>query len=498
MRSYQELLEISGYQQRPREFDSLLRMLDAELRLITPTDPKGFESAADSANGSEAPHSERYYHLTHDYLVPSLREWLTRKQKETRRGRAELLLAERAAMWNAHPNSRSLPSFLEWLIILLFTSHRFRFQESANRSVFHAATRHYVSRMFLGMILIGLLVLGVRWQTNRSRARSLVDSLVHARTQDVPTIVGEMGPLRSWVDPLLRERLASTEPATPAHLHAAMALLPVDGAEEATVFEGLLTAVPKDVAAIRDVLTSGRDRDKIVKQLWNEVSESKNVAGRRFRAGVALASLDPPKADGTSGNWQKVSDFVARQLIAELAADTTSVDSWIELLLPVRAVLYPDLRAILVDAKRPEIDRHMAATVLGEFVADDAGKVTDLMLIAAPDQYALLLPKLHRLGDPAKEALIVAFNASIPPAGNADQRRGPVKRRRHAAVGLLEFGPTEPLVTVLATTSDPDLCTYAEDRVSRLAVRPDLVLQLVPGAGTSLRVARALPGRHVA
>ena len=29
---------------------------------------------------------QKYYQLTHDYLVPSLREWLTRKQKETRRG----------------------------------------------------------------------------------------------------------------------------------------------------------------------------------------------------------------------------------------------------------------------------------------------------------------------------------------------------------------------------------------------------------------------------
>ncbi len=33
------------------------------------------------------------YQLTHDYLVPPLRQWLFRKQRETRRGRAELRLA---------------------------------------------------------------------------------------------------------------------------------------------------------------------------------------------------------------------------------------------------------------------------------------------------------------------------------------------------------------------------------------------------------------------
>jgi eukaryotic-like serine/threonine-protein kinase len=496
MRSYHELLEISGYQQRPRDFDSLLRMLDAELRLITPTDPKGFESAAAPVSGSETPHSERYYHLTHDYLVPSLRDWLTRKQKETRRGRAELLLAERAAMWSARPSSRSLPSFLEWLSILCFTTHRSRVQENANRKVLQAASRHYLGRICLGAAAMALFAVVFRWQSNRSRARGMVDSLFRARAQGVPTIVAEMAPVRAWVDPLLRERLAASEPSTPGHLYAAMALLPVDRAQEDTVFEGLLTAPPKDVAAILEVLTSGGDRDKIVKRLWNEASGPKNAPGRRFRAGAALASLDPPKPVESSGNWHKVSDFLARQLIAELAAETASVDSWIELLLPVRTPLYPDLRAIFVDSNRPAIDRHMAATVLGEFASDNAGQLVDLMLVAEPDQYAILLPKLHHLGDPAREALIAAFNAPIPTDGNADQRRQPVKRRANAAVALLEFGLVEPLVAVLSKTSDPDLCTYAEDRVSRLAARPDLLLQSVGAAGTGLRASlvRCLAG----
>ena len=41
MRSRQELIEASGYANRPRDFDDLLRILDPELRLITPTDPEG-------------------------------------------------------------------------------------------------------------------------------------------------------------------------------------------------------------------------------------------------------------------------------------------------------------------------------------------------------------------------------------------------------------------------------------------------------------------------
>ena len=68
--------------------------------------------------------SGRYYQLTHDYLVHSLRDWLTRKQRETRRGRAELRLAERSASWNAKPENRQLPSALEWANIRLLTKRK--------------------------------------------------------------------------------------------------------------------------------------------------------------------------------------------------------------------------------------------------------------------------------------------------------------------------------------------------------------------------------------
>ena len=44
MRSQQELQEVSGYAGRPRDFEDLLRILDNETRLITPTEVEGVES----------------------------------------------------------------------------------------------------------------------------------------------------------------------------------------------------------------------------------------------------------------------------------------------------------------------------------------------------------------------------------------------------------------------------------------------------------------------
>ena len=46
MRSHAELLQASGYASRPRDFDDLLRILDGEIRLLTPTDPEGVDEAA--------------------------------------------------------------------------------------------------------------------------------------------------------------------------------------------------------------------------------------------------------------------------------------------------------------------------------------------------------------------------------------------------------------------------------------------------------------------
>src|SRR5262249_26964195 len=120
MRSDLELLEASGYRDRPRDFATLISILDSETRLITPTEPHG-AAAKVGAEAGAATDGRTYYQLTHDYLVHSLRSWWTQKKRETRRGRAELRLAEWAAEWNVKPDHRHLPGWWEWAAIRLLT-----------------------------------------------------------------------------------------------------------------------------------------------------------------------------------------------------------------------------------------------------------------------------------------------------------------------------------------------------------------------------------------
>ncbi len=168
--SREELLAASGYQNRPGEFRELLEILDAELRLITPTDPEGKDEGGrmkdetttnQSFSGSSfIPHPSSFYQLTHDYLVPSVRDWLFRKRRETWRGRAELHLDQLAAGWSQDRQPRFLPSLGEYLTILCGVPLRRRTSEE--QALLSASTRRHGLRWGSALVLLLAAILLVR------------------------------------------------------------------------------------------------------------------------------------------------------------------------------------------------------------------------------------------------------------------------------------------------------------------------------------------------
>ena len=144
-RTLSDLQKVVRYEDRPREFDELISLLDKNLRLITPAD-----------DAQQSGQESRSYQLTHDYLVPSLREWLNQKQRETKKGRAELKLAERAATWGTHQENRQLPTLLEWMQIRRWT-HAKRWT-IAEQAVMQKAGRVHLRNW--GAALLGLLLIG--------------------------------------------------------------------------------------------------------------------------------------------------------------------------------------------------------------------------------------------------------------------------------------------------------------------------------------------------
>ncbi len=188
MRSESELREVSGYASRPRDFDDLIGILDAELRLITPTDPEGTaaEMPAEKLSG------QRYFQLTHDYLVHSLREWLTRKQRETRRGRAELILAERAAIWSAKPELRHLPSLVEWASIRALTRPK-DWTEPERRMMRRAGLFNGLRAIAFAGVAAVLAAVGLSaWYARAASARSRVQELLNADIGEITRLIGEL------------------------------------------------------------------------------------------------------------------------------------------------------------------------------------------------------------------------------------------------------------------------------------------------------------------
>ena len=215
MKSRDELLTASGYANRPKDFDDLIRILDSEIRLITPTDPEG-QQQGERQGVSPPSTSLQYYQLTHDYLVPSLRDWLTRKQRETSKGRAELKLAERSATWNAKRENKQLPTVTEWLSIRMLTDSK-RWTDT-QRAMMRKAARVHGTKW--GGVLLTALLVGVgiqqwvsaeRWKNLKEQTETAAEAMQNNLGPSVPFNLEKLLTLpEQLVVPELQTRFSST------------------------------------------------------------------------------------------------------------------------------------------------------------------------------------------------------------------------------------------------------------------------------------------------
>jgi serine/threonine protein kinase/formylglycine-generating enzyme required for sulfatase activity len=469
MRSQKELLEASGYCSRPNDFDDLLRILDGEIRLITPTDPEGLEGGARRVEGEDmndfplstlhAPPSTRYYQLTHDYLVPSLRDWLTRKQRETRRGRAELLLADRAALWSARPENRLLPGWWEWLKIRLFT--RKRSWAPAQRHMMSKALRYRALRAGAVLLLLLLVLPPILWLSLKEAAKGMVETIIAADTVEVPHFVAALEDYHFWADPILRERLRLSSPDSKEHLHASIALLPVDPGQVDYLYSRLLDAEPKEVPVIFDALAP--HKEQLLDKLWTVVqAPEKGKEYQRLRAAAALAKYDP-----NSDKWAKAQEAVGNDLVAVPAV---YLSMWMDSLRPVRDKLLPQLSAVYRDRTRPEVERSLATDILADYASDQPERLADLLMDADAKQFAAIYPKFQEKSERGLPLLAGEINKRLPPdLPSSDEKREILaKRQANAAAALFRMNRADKVWALLKHSPDPRVRSYLIHRLNPL------------------------------
>jgi eukaryotic-like serine/threonine-protein kinase len=477
LRTASLLREASGYDDRPADFAALMGILDAGLRLVTPVDT---EADPDAARG------ETCYQLTHDYLVPPLRGWLTRKQRETRRGRAELRLASIASLWRDRPEPRLLPSLTEWLGILGNT--RRRSWTEAERRMMRAATRRHLSRLAAALGLAAALALAARELEVRSRSSSLLDQALKADFRSLPGLIAEADAHRGAH--LDRLRALEDDPkATPREREVAAILLyrasPTErGAERLRA--RLRDAEPEELAVIREALAAHPERAGVAAIRARALDEGE-APGPRLRAACALARLDPNGADlGASAT------AVAAALLRE---DRRSLPRWVELLGPAVGPILPALETTSRDPSLDPITRSIAAEALAEALArrGDGRGIARALVEAPPEAFAVLVRALDRpeLRGPAIEALDRALAEDAPTGADESARDAAARRRANAAVALLTFGHPDRLWPLLRHRDDPRLRSLLIRRLagSSAGVRPLLDRLRAPEADPSERQA---------
>lgn len=461
MRSHEELLEASGYKNSAADFRDLLRILDGELRLITPTDPDGFQSETSSDAGS------KYYQLTHDYLVPSLREWLTQKQRETKRGRAELRLEERAELWNAKPEYRHLPSWWETARILTLTDKK-KWTEPQRRMMQKAGRIHGLRTLLLLMLFVGIGYGGMRIRrsivasTETTRAQELVDSLQKADITQVPSIVSTLDGLREWADPLLKVRNEEAANGSPEKLRLSLALLPVDSAQVEYLSQQLPICSLDEFPVVRDALLP--HKDKLSEDLWVSVRDEAGAPAQRFQSAAALATFSP-----NDERWTEIVPFVTQYLTGSIPS--VSVDDWIRLYDPAHQQLTDALAAVHSDRDRPLRNRETAALAVAQYWSDRPENLVDTIIMSDEiEEFSPLLEALKRHASGVEQRLLTEMNAEMPAEldkhndqlSDEDEqlRDAHWKRQALAAVTLVHLGKEEGVWPLIKLSPDPSLRSF--------------------------------------
>ena len=456
MRPRQELLDASGYANRARDFDDLIRILDSEIRLITPTEPEG---KIEVTQATVVPAGAKYYQLTHDYLVPSLRDWLTRKQKETSRGRAELLLADRAGVWNSRPENRQLPSLLQWMQIRTLTAKKS--WTAPQRKMMARAGRYHTVQV----LAVALVVLVMGWggyETHGTlKAHALRDRLRDANTAEVPNIVQEMAAYRRWLNPLLYNAHAQAEASQDSRkqLHASLALLPVDATQVHYLSDRLLDAEPFEVPVIRDALLPHKEalRDR----LWSVVESSdKTNVKQRLQAASALASYDVPDTAEVTGRWERASQIIADELLAAVQRNPSLFATLLDQLRPVRSRLMPPLTEIYRSRQRPDSDQSFATIILADYAADNPQLLADLLMDADAKQFSLIYPKLKEHGTAGLNILQSELGKRRDLVDGVTDREHLAKRQANAALAIWRLDGPISVWPLLQHSQDPTIRSF--------------------------------------
>lgn len=393
-----ELQTLSNYGTNQAQFEQLMSILESDLKLISAAD--FLERTRSDASSSNV--DETTYQLSHDFLVPSIREYLNSRQRQSWRGRLHQRLTEQAGLWNDQPKARFLPGMLEWAQMrCCIPSQSLTETES---KMMAASDRRHIRTLAVGLICFCLLALGTQQLTSRFRLASLVDQLSTADVTRAPQIVDELKRYGATAETELDRKLAGVEKNSGERLAILLAHLNWSPRFLDEAFTQIL-----DVSSLDYVPMATQAMLPYAKQLtpkcWNLIQptidattdETVSVSeDAKFRAAQLLAKLDPPTNEEATARWNKSAELVAGLLVSMCLQHPDQYALIADSLTPASTVLISPLSKCLGEEQDNSRNR-TSTTLLASYLRSDPKQRTVLSVDSADWQKPLMIQDTKEL-----------------------------------------------------------------------------------------------------
>ena len=466
-RSRAELLTLSGYESDRSRFDMLMTILESDLKLISATE------SIDRTRSESNPASteQTTYQLSHDFLVPSIREWLTARQRESFRGRLHQRLTEQASLWSQQKESRFLPNFWEWLLVRsLLPRKNF---SSLEMQMLWAKDRQAALAIAAVIAAALLLTFGIKRFQTRSRIVSLEEQLTTADAEQIPRIIDELSEYGSAAQASLESAVFESSDGSHARFVLQLAQLRWNPRAEEEVFHHVLKSLSPETAVIagHELLPYA---NTVAPKCWHliEANNAVEIGGLpmnddvRFRAAILLTALDPPDETESTQRWNASSAAISNLLTLGCTKHPDSFRMLARTFQPVASFLIPQLSKSL-GRKQEERNAGFAVSLLSSFTDADPTQRTQLCLDASDWQKELIVPDRSKLDIAVLWENVRATSSD----GASDEDPGRVARRRAMAAALLltlpEQATSEEIWSLLQRSSE-DVRNTARSHLIRL------------------------------
>ncbi|MCA9166073.1 MAG: formylglycine-generating enzyme family protein, partial [Planctomycetales bacterium] len=462
-RSRAEVIAAAGLAD-PVELDRLLRILDTELRLVT--------TVHDASVDEHVPNAIMvHYQLTHDLLVPSIRQWLNREEQGTFRGRARTTLRERAAYWQADPSKRQLPSLVELVRILAGTTRAH--WQPAERKLIRQSMRHHAVR-WGAMAIVGMLAVNW-WTTERSRVPrqqmlNTVRQLRTTRLERIPAFIDELVANPDLSLSVLREQ-PSLPPAWSNTDWVAIAQLRLDGRLTEQITATLLHLNEDELVIAQQIFGDALPTD-VEETLRKQLEEADTISPAEQLRALSLL-------DYCSKEPLTLSTEVATRITeALLAVPPARLPQWLRNTERNREELLPLLMKRFIADPNDQVVRASARIAIRAFAHDRQSLLAELAVRDDDDQ----LP-MHVQGLESSKALRATLHTLLDesvsgfrnPLNSPALRDDAAKQAVRAAAVSARFGDLTRVLPLLRRQADPTLRVRLIDGFAPLGVDARIV-----------------------